>query len=124
MRKLLLILLCAFTVPASAADHGKFYGIWGTPKQCSNAPLKEGGTVLALPFEIGSTWLKQGQLWCSLKWGPIEKRKDELFTAANAQCGEDSVRGYFLRLKLSDEKLTLLWDFPVSNGPLMRCKPL
>jgi hypothetical protein len=122
MRIVLLFIFVTLPSLVLAAERDAFYGTWGTPKQCARAPIKSGGTLLAKPYEISSGWLRQGDFWCRLDWGrPIEKRENGLFTAANAQCGEDSVRGYFLRMKLSDEKLTLLWDFPVSNGPLNRC---
>lgn len=114
-----LILLVAG--PAGAGDHDRFLGTWGTAEQCARAPIKPGGTVLAAPFEIGQLWMKQGQLWCRLDWGPVETRDEGVFTAATAQCGEDSVRGYFLGLRLAGDELTLRWDFPHSNGPLKRC---
>ncbi|MEM8795847.1 MAG: hypothetical protein AAGE61_09800 [Pseudomonadota bacterium] len=108
--------------PANAEDgHKTFYGTWGTEKQCAREPIKEGGTVLSEPFEIDREWLRQGTFFCRLNWGPIEKRQDGVFTGANAQCGEDSVRGYFLGFVLSNDQLTVRWDFPQSNGPLDRC---
>lgn len=118
---LLLLLMALFVSPANAGDHDRFLGTWGTAEQCARAPIKPGGTVLAAPFEIGRVWMKQGQLWCSLDWGPVETMDDGAFTAATAQCGEDSVRGYFLGLRLTGDELTLRWDFPHSNGPLRRC---
>ena len=115
-------LICLLAFPAQAADEREaFYGTWGTPKQCARETIKPGGTVLAEPFEISSDWLRQGQLWCSLNWYPIETREDGVFSGAFAQCGEDSVRDYALGMKLSGDNLTLRWDFPLSNGPLARC---
>ncbi len=119
MRYAFLIALFAF--PAVADEREVFHGTWGTPKQCSREPIKPNGTVLAEPFEINAEWLKQGGLWCRLNWFPVEAREDGLFSGANAQCGEDSVRGYVLGMKLSDDNLTLRWGFPFSNGPLQRC---
>ena len=122
MRLSLIALFLTFPFTAMAAEHKAFYGTRGTQKQCSHAPIKTGGTALAEPYEIASGWLRQGNFWCRLNWGrPIEERGNELFTAAHAQCGEDAARGYFLRMKLQNNELTLLWDFPVSNGPLKRC---
>lgn len=117
----LLLLIVLFTGPANADDHEQFLGIWGTADQCARAPIKPGGTVLAAPFEIGRLWLKQGQLWCKLDWGPVEIGDDGAFTAAMAQCGEDSVRGYFIGMRLVGDALTLRWNFPHQNGPLRRC---
>ncbi len=114
-------MIALFAFPAVAEEREIFYGTWGTPKQCAREPIKAGGTVLAEPFEISSDWLKQGQLWCRLNWFPIEVRKDGLFSGAQAQCGEDSVRDYLLGMRLSNDKLTLRWGFPLSNGPLKRC---
>ena len=119
MRFALLILLLAG--PAAADERKVFYGTWGTEKQCSNKPIKPGGTVLAQPFTIGPDWLGHGAVWCRLSWLAVEPRQDGAFTGVRAQCGEDSVRGFFIRLDLSRDRLTLRWDFPVTNGPLMRC---
>lgn len=98
-----------------------FYGTWGTPKQCARKPHVKGGTVLAEPFVISRQWLKQGRLYCSLNWGPLQKREKGAFTAAHAQCGEDSIRGYFLGFEIVENNLTIAWDFPHKNGPLARC---
>ncbi len=119
MRYAFLILLLA--TPAVADERDVFYGTWGTSKQCSRAPIKPGGTVLAEPFKISSDWLEQGQIWCRLKWYPMQRREGGVFTAAQAQCGEDSVRDYYLRMELSDDRLTLRWNFLLSNGPMVRC---
>jgi len=121
MRHLPLFVLFAFMTSASADERKIFHDTWGTAQQCARKPIKSGGTVLAQPFEIGAQWLKQGRLWCKLNWGPIEARDGGFFTGANAQCGEDSLRGYFISMRLTNDKLTLRWDFPVSNGPLSRC---
>lgn len=99
-----------------------FYGHWGTQAQCDKKSIKPGGTVLSAPFEIDKRWFKQGQQWCLLNWGVIEKRKNGYFTAANALCGEDAPQSYFLGLELKNNELTLRWDFPRKNGPLMRCE--
>ena len=119
MRSLFLLALLAG--PAHAGDHDSFLGTWGTKAQCARAPVKTGGTVLAEPFEIGRLWLRQGELWCKLDWGPVEARETGAFTVAIAQCGEDSVRGYFLGMTRSGDQLTLRWDLFHSNGPLGRC---
>jgi len=121
--RLLALVFVLLNVPALAdsSDHDRFLGTWGTAEQCARSPIKPGGTVLAEPFEIGRLWMKQGQLWCKLDWGPVETGDEGAFTAATAQCGEDSVRGYFLGMRLVGDELTLRWDFPHSNGPLKRC---
>ncbi len=118
---LLIAFITWHAVPVAADDRAVFYGTWGTAEQCSRAPIRLGGTVLAEPFVISSDWLKQGRFWCRLSWGPMERRDDGFFTGAHAQCNEDSIRGYFLGMILSGDDLTLRWDFPVSNGPLRRC---
>ena len=123
MRYLLVFSLFAitFAVETKAAENEVFYGVWGTHKQCSRAPIKPGGTVLSQPIEINSNWLRQGKLWCNLSWGPVEVRKDGFFTAAQAQCGEDTLRGYFLGMELSGDNLRLRWGFPRLSPPLARC---
>ena len=92
---------------ASVDERKQFYASWGTPKQCARTPIKPGGTVLSQLYEISSKWLRQGSLWCSLNWGPLEFRKDSIFTAAHAQCGEDTLRSYFLGMELFGDKLRL-----------------
>ena len=108
---------------ADEAKHQPFYGTWGTHQQCARTAIVDGGSVMHEPFEIGPVWLKQGKLWCQLNWGPLDGQNGRYFTAAHAQCGEDSVRGYFLRMQLVEGQLQLRWEFPISNGPLQRCAP-
>jgi hypothetical protein len=108
--------------PAMADDRSVLFGAWGTETQCARAPIKPGGTALAEPYEIGSDWLQHGEIWCRLNWFPIEPRGDGLFTGARAQCGEDSIRDYLLRMTLSGGELTLGWGVFRSTGPLARCR--
>ena len=123
MRQLFLITVLLFPAnPASAGpEHAGFFGVWGTHKQCSRDPIKSGGTKLAQPYEVSERWLKHGSVWCSLNWGPVERRKDGAFTAAHARCGEDSLRDYFLGMELSGKSLRLRWGFPRLSEPLMLC---
>lgn len=127
MRYIFLIILftlppTALTFPAAAADERKaFYGTWGTDNQCARALIKPGGTVTAEPFEISADWLRQGRLWCRLNWFSVETRENGLYSGAHAQCGEDSVRDYSLRIGLSGEDLTLRWNLLLKNGPLKLC---
>ena len=128
MQKLIQITLSAAVLlvggsSASADPKQQFLGVWGTEAQCNREPIKDGGTVLAEPYEIGAQWLKHGDLWCSLSWGPVEDREGEYFTLATAKCGEDSVLDYLLGMTLADEMLTLRWDITLRNGPLQRCAP-
>lgn len=115
------LVIALLASPAVADERDAFYGTWGTAQQCARAPIKPGGTVLAEPFEIDAEWLKQGTLWCRLSWVPLQPREDGAFTGAQAQCGEDSLRGYFLRMELVGEALTLRWGLLTQTGPLERC---
>ena len=126
MRFTYLITLLLFFAPTDtkADERNVFYGTWGTVKQCSNEPVKQGGTLLSEPIEISRNWFRQGNVWCSLSWGPIENRATGKFAAANAQCGEDTVRVYFLGMELYDSKLTMRWNFAQRSSPLMRCPDL
>ena len=117
----LLFLMVHISSPVAADDRAMFFGNWGTPKQCARAAIKPGGTVMAAPFVIGADWLRHGRIWCRLRWGLVAPRDDGYFASANAQCGEDSVREYFLGLILSGDELTLRWDSARINGPLPRC---
>lgn len=119
MLRALMLALVAF--PVAADERTAFYGRWGTPDQCAGAPIKPGGTVQAAPFEIGSGWLRHGGTFCDLDWFPVEIRENEVFSGAHARCGEDTVIGYTLGMRLSDDALLLRWDFLTSNGPLFRC---
>ena len=116
-----LIAVLTFPAAADAAGRDVFYGTWGTAQQCARAPVKPGGTVLAEPFEINAKGMRQGLFWCRLRWLPVAARDKGFFTGALAQCGEDGVRDYHLRMKLSDKTLTLHWSFQQSSGPLTRC---
>lgn len=120
MRYLFCFFLLSF--PANAEDwRTAFYGKWGTPAQCAGELIKPGGSVKFEPFEIDDQWIKHGQLWCQIEWGPLERRENELFTAVSAKCGEDAVYGYLLGMKQSEETLMLRWTLTWSNGPLQRC---
>lgn len=121
---MILFTLSAFAFPAAAADSDEreaFYGTWGTENQCARALIKPGGTVTAEPFEINADWLRQGRLWCRLNWFSVETSADGLSSGAHAQCGEDSVRDYSLRIGLSGGDLTLRWNLLLKNGPLKLC---
>lgn len=118
--KLLLLLLLGVQ-SAFADDRAHFHGTWGTPAQCAREPILSGGTVRAEPFEIDTEWLRQGAHWCRLNWFPVQRRDGRIYTSAQAQCGEDSVRGYLLRLELVNDDLYLRWGLRVANGPLARC---
>ena len=118
---ILLACLATTTAFADSGEHSRFLGTWGTSKQCNHDPIKPGGTVLATPFEIRADWLRHGTLWCQLDWGPVEQRDSGYFTGANARCGEDAVRDYFLGMTLTGDALTLRWQPFLANGPLARC---
>lgn len=120
MRYVVLILLLSVST-AAADERAVLYGTWGTAKQCARAPITPGGSVLAAPFEISPLAVRQGPVACMLKWFPIAPRENGLFTGAFAQCGEDAVRDYFLRMELSGHELTLRWGLLHANGPLTRC---
>ena len=118
---LFALVLTPYASPAAADAREAFYGTWGTAQQCARAPIKTGGTVLAEPFKINSGGLRQGLFWCRLRWFPVQKRAGGFFTGATAQCGEDRVRDYLMRMRLTDGELTLHWTLQQSSGPLARC---
>ena len=109
-------------VSAVAADPGPFYGTWGTEAQCAGERITPKGTKRAVPFDIRHDWLGHGDIWCRLNWGTVAASSDGLFGLAHAQCGEDAVRGYELRFRLSGDQLTLSWSLMFKNGPLLRCE--
>ncbi len=111
-----------FLILVTPAAANPLEGRWGTAAQCAGLPIVVGGTRLATPIEVGSEWLKQGEVWCRLSWFEEQPRKHGLFRAARAQCGADSVRGYNLGFVLEGEVLTILWDEALVNGPLRRCE--
>ena len=119
MRSALLMVLIAY--PAIADDRSMFYGLWGTEQQCTRQPMIPDGTIRHEPYHIDRDWLRHGKTWCHLSWFPIQPRPDGAFTGARAQCGEDSVRGYTLRLNLTGDAMTLRWDVFWAKGPLKRC---
>ncbi len=119
MRWLLPFLL--LVGPASAEDSSVFFGTWGTEAQCAGAPIQPGGSVMASPFVINDSFLQQSGIWCRLSWGPVEDQGDALVSGALALCGEDSVQGYQLGLRLTDDVLTLRWGILRQNTGLRRC---
>jgi len=122
MRYIFFITLFMISFSVAADERAALYGTWGTEKQCARAPVVPGSLVESEPFTINSQWLKRGVIWCKLAWFSIEKREDGFFTGANALCGEDIPRRYLLSMTLSNEELTILWDFPNKHGPLKMCK--
>lgn len=120
MKVLALILIFAAD-PAWTGEQDPFLGVWGTTKQCNRAPLKEGGSVLAEPFEIRPGWLRQGSLWCKLSWFPIQDHGSSVFASTRALCGEDSARVYRLDFSQNPKGLYLIWDEQLVNGPLIEC---
>ncbi|MEM7271142.1 MAG: hypothetical protein AAF401_18025 [Pseudomonadota bacterium] len=115
------MLLLLFAFPASANEQAAFHGVWGTEAQCGRELIKPGGTVVASPYEVGPEWLRQGGLWCRLNWYPVEPRDGGAFSGALAQCGEDAVRDYRVRMVLRGDELTLHWGLFQASGPLRRC---
>ncbi len=113
--------------PVDASDHlgrDTLRGSWGSDRQCARLPLLEGGTRTAEPFEIDGDWLRHGSTWCRLLWFEPSVRENELYIAATALCGEDSVQSYGLAFHytaLPRPALTLLWNQRHTNGPLRRC---
>ena len=117
-----LFVLTIFTMPAFAADRSLLYGKWGTEAQCNGALITPQGTKRAAPFDIRPDWLKHGDVWCYLNWGTVAPTSGGgIFTVAQAQCGEDAVRGYNIKFRLDESELTLVWNLWIKNGPLMRC---
>ena len=121
MRAFLLFLALGFVSAPAAADRAKFFGVWGTTQQCARDFIKPGGSVRAAPYEISEDWLKDGRVWCQLRWFPVEQRGAATFTGAHARCGEDAVRGYLLGMTLEGGALTLRWDVFRATPPLRRC---
>lgn len=120
--KLLRVILLILVPPLTMADErAEVYGTWGDAWQCAGAVLQPGGTLQAAPFTIKPGWLRHRQTWCRLTWFPVQPRPGGLFVSTQAQCGEDSVRGFRLDFILQDGALRLIWDEALVNGPLRRC---
>lgn len=120
---LCLAVLAAGPIWAEEDPRAGLLGLWGTPAHCSGTLLAPGGTVRAEPFEVLPGALRHGALWCRLAWYPVVARGDGLFVSARAACGEDAPRGYRLDFVLTGDRLTLIWDEKLLNGPLSRCAP-
>ena len=119
--KLASIALVLFIAPAHANDKEPLYGKWGTEAQCAGELITPKGTKRASPFDFQSQWLRNGEVWCRMNWGVVDKTEGGLFTVAQGQCGEDSVRGYNINFRLVGDELTLVWNLWHKVGPLMRC---
>ena len=123
IRQLKLAFMALFIVVTAthANDQEPLYGKWGTEAQCAGELITPKGTKRASPFDIQSQWLRNGEVWCRMNWGVVDKTEDGLFTVAQGQCGEDSVRGYNINFRLVGDELTLVWNLWHKVGPLMRC---
>jgi len=119
MRLFLALILIA---PLSTAqDLQSLQGLWGTPKQCAGALITETGTKRAAPFDIRQDWLGHGDVWCRLNWISVQLSENGVMAFANAVCSEDMERDYKIGFELSDETLTISWNFEFQNGPIRRC---
>lgn len=115
------IALVLFSTPVFAVDRSILYGEWGTEQQCLRTLITPQGTKHAAPFDIGPDWLSHGDVWCRLIWSTVNETPHGAVAWAKTLCGEDSVRDYQIKLQLTDDALTVIWNLQFKNGPLSRC---
>ncbi len=115
-----ICLIWVIATPLFAENRAPFLGTWGTPHQCAGDPIIQGGTKRAAPFEITADWIRNGETWCALRWFRVQGGD---FVSTRARCGEDSAITYRLDMVLNTDRLTLIWDEALVNGPLFRCPP-
>lgn len=97
------------------------FGIWGTRAQCRAHQVDEFENPGLYPYEISHDWIRQGQVYCFLRWRNHDEVSGLLQAMADAQCGEDTIRDFRLVLELQNEKLRIHWSSDFSTKELQSC---
>lgn len=111
--------LGASTGPGDAPD--SLLGTWGTGTQCDAHRAGDTSSPSLLPYEITQEWIRQGFIYCYLSWNGHEKGNDAVTAYARAQCGEDNLRDYRLRLRHSAGRLQIRWSEDFTTAKLQHC---
>lgn len=104
-----------------APEQEQLFGKWGNESQCSRSLITPKGTKHFAPFEISTSWLGHGDVWCRLTWISADPNENGMVAFAHGLCGEDVNRDYRIKFNLVGEKLDIIWNTFHKNGPLTRC---
>lgn len=96
-------------------------GIWGTAEQCAAHESGNNDNPRLFPYRISGDWIRQGNIYCYLSWRDHEGDSDGLRAYALAQCGEDNLREYQLRLLLQQGELQIRWSEDFTTRALRAC---
>ncbi len=111
--------LGARSSPNDAPD--SLLGTWGTGTQCDAHRAGDISSPSLLPYEITREWIQQGFIYCYLSWIGYERAGDSVTAHAWAQCGEDNLRDYRLRLQRETDQLQIRWSEDFSTPQLQNC---
>ena len=97
-------------LPAAHEAPPAVLGVWGTTRQCAAFQAGEANHPLLYPYHVTDRWIRQGPTHCYLNWQGSREIDGGLETTALAQCGEDNLREYRLRLRQRNERLQIRWS--------------
>ena len=107
---------------AGAAAPESLFGTWGSPAQCAAHRAGEFDNPALYPYEISQDWIRQGLVYCYMRWRNKSDGTYGLQAMAEAQCGEDTIRDYRLVLELREETLRIHWSADFSTASLQLCQ--
>ena len=96
-------------------------GTWGTAIQYDAHRAGDTSSPSLLPYEITQQWIRQGFIYCYLSWVGQELHDDTVSAHAWAQCGEDNLRDYRLRLQRKAGYLQIRWSDDFITASLEAC---
>ncbi|MDH3761757.1 MAG: hypothetical protein OEU50_12305 [Gammaproteobacteria bacterium] len=99
----------------------RILGVWGTAEQCIAYRHGKTDSPRLFPYRISDDWVRQGEIYCYLSWHDAEQVGDDFRVYALAQCGEDNLREYQLKLNLQQQKLRIRWSDDFTTRALEAC---
>ena len=133
----ILIILLGLTICANAQSQAQFnlqpgqaaglegpdelFGVWGGAKQCAAFRADKYENPGLYPYEISDEWIRRGSLYCYLRWLGEDSGAEGLVVYAFAQCGEDTLRDFQLKLSLQRDRLRITWSPDFTTSELQVC---
>lgn len=96
------------------------YGVWGTHEQCVTHRSGAENTRQS-PFEIDKQWIKNGFMYCLVRWTDHTSNTDSAHARAYVQCGEDQPMDYHVTFNLNHHRLEMRWSKDFKTPLLKRC---
>lgn len=97
-------------------------GIWGTARQCSAYKSGNANDPGLFPYIITRDWIRQGFIYCYVAWYEQTSDAHGEKAFAYAQCGEDQLRDFQIRLSLQNGKLSMRWSEDFTTQELEACR--